>query len=169
MSTQEVLSEFHSIVQDVREQEIKSRFSNSDGDIPHDPLQGYCHENAIALASKLKDSGYKPYIVWGGVVNEKYNSFEDIHDLEHSGRTHFWIELTTDANNHVYMELSSESDQWKNQPYCSFDLPNEYRYMISDPSYLYYDYSITIRDLLSVDDYYYFKNSTELLTHEIEG
>lgn len=122
-------------------------------------LDGNCHENAYRLAEKLLQRGYTPYIVWGAVSATKGHNLrlDTIDQLERTTRVHFWVEIDPESiagvDDPIVAELSSESIKHVNQPYVSYDWPPRYQTMADDPSYIRFERSFEVEDLISAQSY----------------
>lgn len=78
------------------------------------PLMGYCHENAIALAKELSNHGFQPELIWGAVTPSEENvDISTVTQAEKRGCVHIWVEVPHPDDSDtktIIAEIASEYD-----------------------------------------------------------
>ena len=151
---------YYSITKDVQQQRLAEQMvpEHENGE----PLLGYCHENALALATEFAERGYSPQIVWGAIRDpdllppDVEMDTYTVEDCEQSGIVHFWIEIPGENSEPLVCEISCETtvdgSVERGDAIVVRGRPDDY--YVPENSHIRYEDVLTPDDLLSLEHYY---------------
>lgn len=128
-----------------------------------DSIEGFCHENALALAENIHYHPRlpTPIIVWGTIAST--SDTYSIPEAERSGGVHLWVEIPkTDLSQFdSERDISEQGDMFvadcyafgenKGESYVSDQLPNQYIRLTG--GYIEYNPDLRKEDLTGMNRY----------------